>query len=479
MHRFNSCLLAITLGCFCSAAAAGYREDIGYTQLHSERPGAPNGAGIPVAIVEGTDNSGNYAPDTTHPEFASKTIAMQSGLSGPSGHATTVAIRFFGNSGGIAPGVTDIHAYSAGDWLGNQLNFGSALPPQPSNRRLANHSWIHDFENNVQNGDALRRLDYIIENDDYIQVVGMNNGSTNYPLWANSYNAITVGVTSGSHPRLTTATDSVYVAGRVRPTVVAPQTLTSFATPLVAGTVASLLQYADNNPGISNGSYVSPRTGRTVHHAATSEVIKSVIMTGADRFTSNTAVSSNITDFRSAGNQTANGLDARYGAGQVNIYNALLILEAGEQEAGSVIAQRGFDYSAITSGATANYFFTGQSEANASLVWNAKVNPGVGMTWNPSVSLADFNLYLYQVAVGGDTLIASSTSSIDNTEHIFIAGLDPTSTYRLAVSRSDGLVPAWEYGLSWNLVPEPAALAWLPLAGLLLHRRRGRAQRTV
>ena len=55
-------------------------------------------------------------------------------------------------------------------------------------------------------------------------------------------------------------------------------------------------------------------------------------MAGADRITSN-PVSANITDYRAiVANQTSNGLDRRFGAGQLDIFTSYEMLLAGEQQ---------------------------------------------------------------------------------------------------------------------------------------------------
>ncbi|MEE4353826.1 MAG: hypothetical protein V2J25_13275 [Desulfatiglans sp.] len=53
-------------------------------------------------------------------------------------------------------------------------------------------------------------------------------------------------------------------------------------------------------------------------------------MAGADRFTFNTSTTDNIVDYRNASYQTETGLDGRFGAGQVNIYNGYHIIAGGE-----------------------------------------------------------------------------------------------------------------------------------------------------
>ena len=61
------------------------------------------------------------------------------------------------------------------------------------------------------------------------------------------------------------------------------------------------------------------RNGDTIYNTERTEVIKAALMAGAVRITNNTT-GNDITDYRiDAANQTLNGLDIRYGAGQLNI----------------------------------------------------------------------------------------------------------------------------------------------------------------
>ena len=74
----------------------------------------------------------------------------------------------------------------------------------------------------------------------------------------------------------------------------------------------------------------SNRNGAVIYNAERSETIKAALMAGASRFTFNTSTTANVEDYRvAAANQTDNGLDWRYGAGQLNINNSYNILAAG------------------------------------------------------------------------------------------------------------------------------------------------------
>jgi len=485
-------------------AMAGYIDLIGYPELQAELGASvPTGAGVEVMQVEGTDESGNYMPDTADAEFSGKTITNATGTStGTSSHAHQVGLNFYGNSISIAPGITNITVYQVNNWLTSGfLNYGVvATAPAYSTARIANHSWAGST---VANGDILRRLDYLVATDDFIQVVGLSNNLppdeiTNWPLLADAFNAISVGVTSGAHFTGTTEVDkSVYVAGRTKPDLVAPgwsptnNTIrTSWAAAMVSASAALLVETGHTQTGLSNGFYTSPRTGLTIYHAETSEVIKAALMAGADRSTNN-GRGAEITNYTV---NTSNGLDSLYGAGQVNIYNSYHVLTGGEHDSAedgdaTAIGRFGFDYDPEFGGAmgktkvsntTGSYSFTADfaalaREIFATLVWNIDIE-AQGPNPVGSATLYNLDLLLYDLTAG-DLLVASSTSTLDNTENIWKKLVDGHS-YRLDVVRGSGQGDfLWDYGLAWRVVPEPAS-AFLFLAGvavpMLLRRRRRR-----
>lgn len=147
--------------------------------------------------------------------------------------------------------------YEASDWIGaGYLSYGVALndnplqpvyhySPFPSQRilaspsRVANHSWV---ATSAESSDMLRRLDFVVAADDFIQVAAVNNGTVHKPLLSEAYNEITVGRTDGYHPTDTTAIDAIYQAGRRCPLIVVPVSPTSYANPLVASAAALLVE---------------------------------------------------------------------------------------------------------------------------------------------------------------------------------------------------------------------------------------------
>ncbi len=452
--QFRVSVLMLAFALSGPSALAGYKDDIRFTELLAELGAqVPTGAGILVGHVE-APLSGNYAPDTNHAEFTGKTITLQSGASGASSHATTVGQFFYGNTTSIAPGITQIDSFEASQWMaGGFLRANVVQPPLGTDIRIFNHSWVGD-NSDSEALDILQRLDYVVETFDVLQFVGVNNGSgTNFPLLSHAFNGISVGRPDGLHVSGTTNLNDpqgIYVAGRNTPHLVTQNLATSFALPVASAAAALLLETADTNPGLSNGSYVAG--GRTVQHAASSEVIKATLMAGASR--------DNIAGYTV---NTANGLNSVVGAGQLDIFNSYYILAAGEQESeqvapGALIDLFGFDYEpSFDDNQTATYRFNYASQVTASLVWNVDIAGGSPF-FNGTATLPNFELSLFQVDAGGDLLVASSLSAIDNTENLWIGGLDPDAEYFLQVTRNDALGLA-DCGLAWvveELVPGDA-----------------------
>ncbi len=450
-------------------AYADYKGDIEFTRLQEElNQDIPDGSGIPVAQVEAGDA---WMPDTSLSRFDGKIIVDKSGASGVSGHATSVGSLFYGNISSMTPGISLIDGFSALDWLTSGfLNTGNnTKKPGITSARLANHSWIGSFTENTYNSDALRRLDWIAERDEYIQVAALSNGSANQPFFSSSFNAIIAGRTDGGHGQDLPYIDDIYTENRVRPDVVAPKSTTSSATPVVASAAALLVHTGHKNPGLSTDPeffFTLNRGGDTIYNAERSEVIKAALMAGADRYTSN-ADGANIRDYRSdAANMSANGLDLRYGAGQVNIYQSYHIIAAGEQNShddepeNGNIGHSGFDYDPCFGGLEgsnneASYYFSTDSEhirLAASLSWNLLIAGGETNGFDGTASLYNLDLILYDITDPANPLVISSSESLTgNSENIWTL-LGQNRDYLLQVIPGEGQVAfKWDYGLAWRM----------------------------
>lgn len=489
--------------------AQDYRNDIGYDEL-VERVGssAPTGSGVMVMQIEaptGTDSSGlpiwSPTTGTTSSLFNGATFEFVTSTSGrsssTSSHAFGVGQVFYGNNA-IASGIGSVQVGNAGDWLGTDfLGLGTVAAPAATNARVINHSWVGALNSAALNAEALRRTDWLVQRDNVIDVAAVNNGSANRQLLASSFNSITVGVTSGNHPRGSydlSGADAVYAGGRTRPDVVAPMNVTSAAAPVVSSVAAALVETGHaGGTTLSHGSTTN-RAGATIYNAERAETVKAAIMAGADRETRNLNNTAQIDDYRSSGHATDNGLDSRYGAGQVNVSNSHAIIAGGEHEAGSVLCVTsadicaGFDYVENFGGANGsatelNYNFTATDDLNqlsASLVWNLDVDQ---FRTAGGAGLRNLGLSLYDATTGQQ--VGSSVSLIDNTQNLWYS-LVSGRQYRITVFSLESESFDGTYALAWNLsqsttpVPLPAA-AFLLLGGLVtlvpVVKRRERSTR--
>ena len=529
VYRLSASLCALTfvfLSCAQNATAT-YDNLIGYPELQAQLGGSvPTGSGIGVHHVEAPvgsgAQSGNYTADPAIGDFSGKVFTnvteianVTQGTLGPSNHARGVGFNFYGNTFSISPDISSIDSYEANHWLGFSVSGNSATPhasgflntqqggaalPDTTSARIANHSWIGAFTTSSINSEVLRRLDFVVEQDDFLNVVGIQNGTAgDRILLKSAFNEISVGMTNGNHVEATLGVDSVYTAGRVAPNVVAPgfnvtntATTTSLATPMVSAVGALLLETAQDG-SLSNGSFAN-RT-RTINHAESSEVIKAVMMAGADRAVDN-VVGADLTDYVI---DTSNNLDLDYGAGQVNVFHSYNILAAGEHDSdqdlgGSVdIGSLGWDYDANFGGDSStndrgSYFFTAANTGDvlhATLAWNIAVS---GFTSSASsATLHDLNLVLIDVT-NNQVLTAPGASSLSadqNTENIFFDGLVAGNRYELRVEAASGQPDFdWDYGLAWRIeawridqVPEPSSVT-ISLLGALSFFALGRMRRT-
>ena len=412
---------------FCAGTAhGGYKDDIGWTKLAAELGGSlPNGVGTTVSQVEAPESAGNFGPNTGSAEFVGKTFVNRSGPAGNSGHATTVGGYYYGLTTSVAPAVSTIDVYDANNWLGSGfLRFGSVANPLSESRSIQNHSWVGSADSGGPSDvQILRRFDFAINASNFLGVVGLNNNNANNvpALLGSCYNGISVGLSNGAHSYGSNTADG---AGRTKPEIVAPESFTSFSTPMVSATAAMLRQNA-------------PTNGRRV------VAMKAVLLAGATK-----------TQFPGWSRTTTRPIDSIFGAGQLNAYRSHFIMSSGEQNASDSVSVgvRGWDLN-NTSPTPQRYFFdipagNTVSDFSALVTWNRKITgtwPGATVS-----TLANVTLKLY--AATGFTvgaLVDSSESAVDNIEHIYRPALAP-GRYVLEVT-SD--LAGVEYGIAWYSQP--------------------------
>ena len=299
-------LLAVAGLSWLTPLLADFKDDIDYTKLKAESgSGLPSGSGVKVIQVEYLrDNV--WAPEMTG-ELAGKTLTYATDTyGGYSSHAYDVGCYLGGTSTSITPGVTGWSAYRANDYYGMaSLRTGESSAPFTASWDIENHSWVgYSTLFSVQ---ISQRQDYRIERDNVISVVGMPNGSTMYDLFANCYNVISVGTSTGDHPHTGTYQE---VSGRQKPDLVGTATWTSYATPIVASCATLLVDEIKRTASLSEARHPL--------------VIKALLMAGATK-----------EEFPGWSHTSAQPLDAIYGAGEVNIYNSYKMLMTGRQQASS------------------------------------------------------------------------------------------------------------------------------------------------
>ncbi|RPJ32920.1 MAG: hypothetical protein EHM17_12030, partial [Verrucomicrobiaceae bacterium] len=331
---------AVLLGLAGNALRADWKDEIGFTRLQqlagSDLPTASTSG---LAQIEALDGNGKCAPDTGSPLFANKTFLLKSGASSISNHANRVATNFYG-SNSLLPGNATVNVHNANNWLGSGfLNLGINDLPLTETRAVQSHSWIGLSEiSDSQAAEANMRLDYAINRNGFVCVVGENNGSTNPlpQLLGQGYHTISVGRDDGNHSAGITTLDG---SGRSKPDIVAPsaspESATSWTTPMVAGAAGLLHTRLSASPYSLTGAN-RPRA------------VKALLLASA---TKNTVPNWD--------NTVTRPLDERYGAGELNIHHAWLAMSAGRKSSGNTThGIRGWAAEPVSGNSSKTWFFT-------------------------------------------------------------------------------------------------------------------------
>lgn len=451
-----------------SVAAPAWSQDaVGLEALTARLgTGAPTGAGVGVCQVEATPDgtTTTYGPDTANAAFAGKTFTPMSGTPSVSWHATTVGFSLYGSGTSIAPGISSIFTYEVNSWINSFLRYnqGTLTPvTPPGSARVMNHSWIGSAGASVDN-QVLRRLDFQVNRDDTVHVVGLNNGVTGVvpALLACSYNTLSVGRTDGQHSYgLTTGTDG---AGRMKPEIVAPGDATSWATPVV-GAAAALMQQVAAQPPLDTNA-----------NAREATVIKAVLMAGARH---EPTWSNQPTASGASRGETARPLDPIFGAGVVNVDRAHRILTGGEQEGSAGLPPApdlraaSWDYQSFPAGGVYHWRFrVEEATPELSVVATWHRTPSVNFASVPTHSAISLRLF----RLDGGTLVplvgedgaayyasgnVASTSQVDNVQHLHVRGLQAGEYVIQAIRPSLIGLPA-PFAIAWLRTPARADTNW-------------------
>jgi hypothetical protein len=429
------------------AVHASNLDTIGVTLLRTVTTNV-NGAGIRVAQPEsgsGTATNWQVNPGAVGQPVSLFTYFSSSGtannfpnaVGAESGHADTVAGYFYGILGGVATNVAHVNSYAASYFvqvyeriIGSSTNYTASLPSANINDPVVNQSFIFlnsDYtpvSTNEQKAIDSAYDNYAAQyNTLFVSGVG-NGGAVNPP--ATGYNGIGVGAYGGS-----SSVGPTLDNGRAKPDIMAPAGETSFSTPYVAGAAAVLMQAGLRGDG-----------GSATNFAADIRTVKALLLNGAVKPADWT-------------NGAASPLDARYGAGVLNVFNSYKQL-AGRRQTNFILASvstgaahpptratntigvlSGWNFTNLTSSSSldmvAHYYFNvtnGVSNATftatATLVWNRQQSES---------SINNLHLFLYNAA--NSNLVAVCTSAVDNVQHLFVPKL-PQGRYDLQVLKKGG-----------------------------------------
>ena len=458
-------LITVLTGDFVPAARAQSLDQIGVTILRAMTTNL-NGSGIrvaqPEANVDGNTNDpsafevnpanvGQPASLFTYASDAGATNVYPNLVGADSWHADIVGGFFYGLPGGVATNVAHVDNFDA-DYFINTYVFGNLLT---LDAQVVNQSFAWNLATNIPTPVGYisvsdqQQIDSAY--DDYATANGtlfisaVNNGGFVTPP-GTAYNSIGVAAYAvGANSSIGPTLDN----GRCKPDITAPAGYTSVSTPQITGAAAVLMQAALRGDG-----------GGSTNAAFDMRTIKALLLNGAVK-------PANWT------NSNSSPLDARYGAGVLNVFNSYKQLAGGKQSfcatnivvvgaahppltnTNSVIVTSGWDLENISSDAANDglnhyYFNITNGTATTTLVWNRQFG---------ETNINNLDLFLYNCA--NSNLVACSTSRVDNIEHIFLPEL-AAGRYDLQVFKNGGtnVVSDGEtYALVFAFVPAQLTLA--------------------
>jgi hypothetical protein len=439
-----------------------------------------NGAGVRVAQPEASidaqglewEVSPTYVgqPESTFMYYSNgvSTNVFPNSLGEESGHADSVAWNFYGVTTGVATNVAHVDNIDANYFVEeyeqvivNITNYTFTLPSSNLDDAVVNQSFAFFNYTETSNGIVYANIPTNAQvaadstYDNYaahygtLFVSGAGNGQPTYVCPpATCYNGIGVGVFEGNGSSIGPTLDN----GRCKPdiTAIAPGGDTSWSAPYVAGAAAILLQAGWRGDG-----------GSDTNSATNMITLKTLLLNGAVK----------PADWS---NSPPSPLDFRYGAGVLNVFNSYEQLAAGKHGCNfstnipegtahppvvgtaSVPALSGWDFNTNTSSSSkdgVNHYFFNVTNSNngaaftltATLAWNRHENES---------AINNLELFLYNAA--NSNLVMSSTSVVDNVQHVFVPQL-PQGRYDLQVWKAGGgsiVSDSEPYALAWAIASE-------------------------
>jgi hypothetical protein len=342
---------------------------------------------------------------------------------------------------------------------------------------VSNHSYVADFGNSIADENAIRRIDFVVNNENVVFAAGAVTGGTfaNQNLVWSARNSLAVrgdSIFTPFDPLTQTIT-----AGKRRADVWSDSE-SSFATGRVAGFSTALIGQA-STLGFLN--------------AMNNQVVRSLIMTGADKSPVPTTTGPWTRDL-------PNNLSVGLGAGKANYNQSLSILQAGERSIQVVTGgltpnvvtsnPKGFAFGPSVIGGQQAIVINapnGITDLTATLNWNVTQTAGATIdTSDTGRIFPNLGLELRTATPSGGQFMLgaaalpniglSSNAALDNAEHLFFDGTGgnlPAGTYAFVITGDPSRSAVMGFSYSFLPVPEPiGALALLPVAALLLRRRR-------
>lgn len=295
------------------------------------------------------------------------------------------------------------------------------------------------------------------------------------------------GQAGGNNPTLTSSTNqgtsadlySLGIAG------------TSFAAPLVAGGAALVVSAAKTLPVLASNPA-----------AAQSIVVKSLLLTGADKTTGWSNGQQTVTVGGTTYLRTTQSLDYAAGAGRLDLATTFGLQVGGQIDVvgtgtGNLgtVARTGWDYGSAVIGSRNDYVIadalTGSTTLTASVDWLRNRYFDYATTTYADVAQANLNLSVWQLDATNafTTLIARSESLYNTVEHLSFL-LPQSGRYGLRIEYPANTFDntaggVWgsatypqDYAVSWSAVPEPSlaatSLAAVAIAAVIGRSRSGR-----
>ena len=460
---------------FCLTATAQDLNMVGLTLLRAVTTNV-DGTGIRVAQPEGGYGSAtNWEVNPgavgvasnlfTYYSASGTASSFPNGVGAVSDHANGVAQNFYGVSSGVATNVAHVDNYDAdyfvqlGYYLtGPVTNWFCQLAGANPTDHVVNQSFIFGSVPDQISVVMQQAIDSGYDNyaatNNTSFVSGAGNGGVVCPP-STCYNGLSVGAYGGS-----SSIGPTFDNGRCKPDITAPAGVTSYSTPQVAGAAADLMQAGLRGDG-----------GGDTNSATDIRTVKALLLNGAVKPVDWT-------------NALSSPLDARYGAGVLNVFNAYKQLAGGKRSfivattvatggahpptgaTGTVSVLSGWDFNTNTSAqhpsaldAVNHYYFNATNgnpgatfTATATIVWNRQ---------NNQTAINNLNLFLYNAA--NSNLVACSTSLVDNVEHIYKT--------KLVQGRYD--LQVWKAGGATVTTSEAYALAFEFFSDTLTITRTG------